>query len=196
MTQSQIRPALTALREGWWMLLVRGIAAVLFGLTALFWPGLTAYALLITFGAFALVDGVFSIVAGIRRKGSDDRWWVWLVEGALSLAIGVMAFVWPIATALAFVIWIAAWAVVAGVLRIIAAIRLRHEIEGEWALGLSGVLLIIWGGLLAMMPAAGILGLTWLFGGFSLAIGAVLIMLAFRVRKLPDLADWDGELTE
>lgn len=196
MTQSQIRPALTALREGWWMLLVRGIAAVLFGLTALFWPGLTAYALLITFGAFALVDGVFSIVAGIRRKGSDDRWWVWLVEGALSLAIGVMAFVWPIATALAFVIWIAAWAVVAGVLRIIAAIRLRHEIEGEWALGLSGVLLIIWGGLLAMMPAAGILGLTWLFGGFSLAIGAVLIMLAFRVRKLPDLADWDGELTD
>ena len=176
---------LAVLRAGWWMLLVRGIAAVLFGLIALLWPGLTAYALLIAFGAFALVDGVFSIVAGFRRKGSDDQWWIWLAEGALSIIIGLMAFFWPVATALAFVFWIAAWAIVAGLLRIIAAIRLRHEIEGEWALGLSGALLVVWGGLLAFMPAAGILGLTWLFGVFTLAIGVVLIVLAFRVRKLP-----------
>lgn len=176
---------LPALRDDWWMLLIRGIAGVLFGLIALFWPGLTAYALLITFGAFALVDGVFSILSGFRRKATDDRWWIWLVEGALSIMIGLMALFWPVATALVLVLWIAAWAIVAGVLRIIAAIRLRHEIEGEWALGLSGVLLVIWGGLLAFLPAAGILSLTWLFGAFSLAIGIVLIMLAFRVRNLP-----------
>lgn len=178
-------PVLSAFRAHWWVLLIRGIAAVLFGLIALFWPGLTAYALLIAFGAFALVDGLFAIATAFRRKSFDEQWWVWLAEGTLSVIIGLMAFFWPVATALAFVFWIAIWAMIAGVLRIVAAIRLRHQIEGEWALGLSGLLLAIWGGLLAALPAAGILSLTWLFGAFSLAIGVVLILLSLRVKALP-----------
>ncbi|WP_294930921.1 HdeD family acid-resistance protein [uncultured Paracoccus sp.] len=178
--------AFSTFRRFWWVLLVRGIAAVLFGVAALFWPGLTALVLLIAFGAFAVVDGVFAIVTAFQRKSHDEGWWTWLFDGVLSLAIGMMALFWPAATALALVIWIAVWAVIAGILRVIAAIRLRHEIEGEWALALSGLLLVIWGALLALVPAAGILGLAWIFGVFALAVGVVMVVLAFRVKGLPD----------
>ena len=177
-------PALHMLRTHWWVLLIRGIAAILFGVIALFWPGLTAFVLLISFGIFAIIDGVFALITAFRRKATDDRWWSWLVDGLLSIIIGLMALFWPAATALAFVIWIAAWAVVVGIMRIIAAIKLRHEIEGEWALGLGGLLMVVWGILMAVLPASGILGLTWLIGGFALMIGVTLIALAFRLRRI------------
>lgn len=176
---------LSTMRSNWWMVLIRGIAAVIFGLVALFLPGLTAYSLLLTFGIFAVVDGVFAIITGFHRKSEDDRWWAWLVEGLLSIIIGLMALFWPAATAIAIVIWIAAWAIVAGIMRIIAAIRLRREIEGEWALGLSGLLLTLWGALMAYMPVSGILSLTWLMGVFAIMIGIVLIVLSFRLKGLP-----------
>ncbi|MDF3903404.1 DUF308 domain-containing protein [Paracoccus sp. AS002] len=102
----------------------------------------------------------------------------------MSVAIGLMALFWPEATALAFIIWMAAWGVVAGIFRIIAAIRLRHEIEGEWALGLSGLLLVVWGVLLALVPAAGLLGIAWLIGLFALLIGGAMIVLALRLKGL------------
>ncbi len=175
---------LRSFADYWWVLLVRGIAAIIFGLIALFWPGLTAYAMLLTFGIFALVDGVMAIIAGFRRKGHDDNWWSWLLDGALSILIGIMAISWPVATALALVFWIAAWATVTGVMRIIAAIRLRHEIDGEWAMGLSGLLMVLWGILLVAMPASGILSLTWMFGIFTLLVGITMVVLAFRVKKL------------
>ncbi len=181
-TGTGLQPALRALSQFWWVLLIRGIAAILFGIVALAWPGLTAYTLLLTFGIFAVVDGIFAIITGFRRKAGDDQWWSWLVEGILSLIIGLMALFWTETTALALVIWIAAWAMVAGVMRIIAAIRLRHEIEGEWALGLSGLLMLLWGLAFAVVPAAGILSLTWLFGLFALLTGVVMIILAFRVK--------------
>ncbi|KRW94883.1 HdeD family acid-resistance protein [Paracoccus sp. MKU1] len=170
--------------DHWWVPLLRGIAAILFGLLALIWPGLTVYALLLVFGAYAIFDGAMAIVTAFRRKSSDDRWWAWALDGALSLLIGLMALFWPEATALAFIIWMAAWGVVAGVFRIIAAIRLRDEIEGEWALGLSGLLLMAWGVLLALVPAAGLLSIAWLIGLFALLIGVVMIVLALRLRGL------------
>ncbi len=170
--------------DNWWVPLLRGIAAILFGLMALIWPGLTVYALLIVFGAYAIFDGIMSIILGFQRKSDDDRWWSWALDGFLSIVIGLMALFWPEATALAFVIWMAAWAVVAGIFRIIAAIRLRAEIEGEWALGLSGLLMVIWGVLMAMIPAAGLLSIAWLIGLFALLIGVVMIVLAFRLRGI------------
>lgn len=170
--------------DHWWVPLLRGIAAILFGLMALIWPGLTVYALLLVFGVYAIFDGVMSTVVAFRRKSSDDRWWAWALDGALSILIGLMALFWPEATALAFIIWMAAWGVVAGVFRIIAALRLRHEIEGEWALGLSGLLLVAWGVLLALVPAAGLLSIAWLIGLFALLIGVVMIVLAFRLKGL------------
>lgn len=177
-------PALHILRAHWWVLLIRGIAALLFGIVALFWPGLSAFVLLISFGIFAITDGVFALITAFRRKFTDDRWWSWLVDGLLSIIIGLMALFWPAATALALVYWIAAWAVAAGAMRIIAAIRLRREIEGEWALGLGGLLMVVWGALLAVMPATGILGLTWLIGSFAILIGITMIILALRLRRI------------
>lgn len=175
---------LRVMSDNWWVLLIRGIAAILFGLMALILPGLTVVALLIAFGAYAIVDGVMGCILAFRRKSEDDRWWVWLIEGLLSIVIGLMALFWPVAASLALVIWMAAWALVAGIMRVIAAIRLRKEIKGEWALGLSGVLMMIWGLLMAMVPAAGILSIAWLLGVFSLAGGILMIVLSLRLRKL------------
>ena len=172
--------------DNWWVALLRGIAAILFGLMALIWPGLTVYALLIVFGAYAVFDGVMAIIVGFQRKSDDDSWWSWALDGFLSIVIGLMALFWPEATALALIIWMAVWAVVVGVFRIIAAFRLRAEIEGEWALGLSGLLMVIWGVLMALIPAAGLLSIAWLIGIFALLIGIVMIVLAFRLRGMRD----------
>ena len=172
--------------NNWWVPLLRGIAAVIFGLMALFWPGLTVYLLLIVFGAYAIFDGVMAVIVAFQRKSEDDGWWAWALDGALSIIIGLMALFWPEATALALIIWMAIWAVVGGIFRIIAAFRLRAEIEGEWALGLSGLLLVIWGVLMALIPAAGLLSIAWLIGIFALLIGIVMIVLAFRLRGMRD----------
>lgn len=175
---------LRVMSDNWWVLLLRGIAAVIFGLIALAMPGLTLMVLLITFGVYAVFDGILAIVTGFRRKGADDQWWAWALDGVLSVLIGLMALFWPAATAVAFILWMAAWAIVAGIFRIIAAIRLRREIDGEWALGLSGLLLVLWGVLLVLLPAAGLLGFAWMIGGLALLIGVTLIVLAFRLKKL------------
>ena len=167
----------------WWMVLLRGIAAILFGIVTLISPGLTLFALLMVFGAYAVFDGVMALVTAFQRRAEDDRWWAWALDGVLSIAIGLMALFWTGATALAFIIWMAIWGVIAGVFRIVAAIRLRHEIEGEWALALSGLLLVIWGVLMATLPAAGLLSLAWLIGTFAILIGLSLVVLAFHLRK-------------
>lgn len=180
-------PVLNSIGDNWWVFLLRGIAAIIFGIVALFWPGLTAYALVLTFGVYVLADGILAIYTAFQRKPTDDQWWTWLIDGALSIILGLMALFSTEATALALLIWIAAWAIVVGVMRIIGAIRLRKIIDGEWALGLSGLLMIIWGVALAMMPAAGIVSLTWVFGILSILLGGALIALAFRVKSLKTL---------
>lgn len=175
---------LRIMAANWWLLLLRGLAGIVFGILALLWPGLTVMALLIVFGVYAVLDGILALITGFRRRSLDEHWWAWALDGILSIAIGLMALFWPAATALAFVIWIAAWAIVAGGFRIYAAIRLRHELEGEWALVLSGVLLVVWGVLMVLVPAAGLLSLAWLIGIFALLIGVMMLVLAFRLRRL------------
>ena len=170
--------------DNWWVALLRGIAAILFGLMALIWPGLTVYALLIVFGAYAVFDGVMAIIVGFQRKSDDDSWWSWALDGFLSIVIGLMALFWPEATALAFVIWMAAWAVVAGIFRIIAAIRLRKEIEGEWLLGLGGLASVVFGALLVWNPGVGALAVLWLIAAYAFVFGVLLVLLSLRVRKL------------
>lgn len=175
---------LDSLKQGWWLLLIRGIAAIVFGLLAFFMPGLTLVFLLIAFAAFTLVDGVFAMITAFRRRSQDTRWWAWLLEGLLSVGVGVIVLLFPALSAVAFAICIAVWAVFAGILRIIAAINLRHQIEGEWALGISGALLILWGILMGLMPGVGALSLAWMIGSFSILIGIAFCILAFRLRKL------------
>ena len=177
------QPVLPVLSRNWWALALRGLAAILFGLLAFILPGITLGALILLFGAYMLVDGVFAIVAAVRAAGRDARWWLLLVEGILGVLAGIVAFVWPGLTALALLYFVAAWAIVTGIFEIVGAIRLRREIEGEWALILGGALSVLFGVLLMVIPApAGLLSLLWLIGVYAVAFGVVLIVLAFRVR--------------
>src|SRR5215218_5701717 len=177
-------PVLPVLSRNWWVLALRGLAAIVFGVLAFVWPDITLFALVLLFGAYMLVDGIFAIVAAVRAAGREARWWLLLIEGILGVLAGLVAFFWPGLTALALLYFIAAWAIVTGVLEIVAAIRLRREIEGEWALGLSGALSVIFGVLLIVSPApAGLLSLVWLVGAYAVASGVLLLILAIRVRR-------------
>jgi uncharacterized membrane protein HdeD (DUF308 family) len=180
MTYSQPQPALPTLATNWWALLLRGIAAVLFGLAALFWPGLTLFVLIVFFGAYALVDGILAIVAGIR--GSEGRRWLLLAEGVLGVLAGLITFFWPGMTALFLLFVISAWAIFTGLLKVVMAIFFRREVENAWLMGLSGVLSVLFGVVLAVLPGAGLLSLVWLIGIYALIVGVVLIVLGFRMR--------------
>lgn len=174
---------ITAVARNWWVMLLRGLAAILFGILAFVWPGITLLVLVIFYGAYALVDGVFAIVAAFSDNVGKERWWVLFLEGLLGIAAGIVAFLWPGLTAFALVYVIAAWAIVTGVLEIVAAIRLRQEIEGEWFFALSGVASIIFGVLMAIWPATGALALVWLIAGYAIVFGVLMIALAFRLRS-------------
>jgi uncharacterized membrane protein HdeD (DUF308 family) len=172
-----------SLSRNWWLVLLRGIAAVLFGLTAFFWPGLTFAVLVLAFGAYVLIDGVFSLVSGFMSIGKSSRWWVFVLEGLVSIVMGVLTFVWPGVTALALIYLIAAWAVITGVLEVAAAIRLRKEIDNEWMLALSGVASVLLGILLVFQPAAGSVAVIWMIGAYALIFGVLMIVLSFRLRS-------------
>lgn len=171
------------LARNWGAIAVRGVAAILFGLLAFVVPGLTLAALVLLFGAYALVDGVFSIVAAVRRRAGDPAWWALLLEGLVGIAAGVVTFLLPGLTALTLLYVIAAWAVVTGVLEIIAALRLRRHLTGEWRLVLSGVLSIVFGGLVMVAPSAGALAMILWIGAYAIVFGALLLALAFRLRR-------------
>jgi uncharacterized membrane protein HdeD (DUF308 family) len=154
---------------------------VLFGLAALIWPGLTLAVLIIFYGAYAVVDGVFAILAGLRA-GSGTRTWLLLAEGALGILAGLIAVFWPGVSAVVWLYIIAFWAIFGGLLRIVGAVLLRREIDNEWTMVLSGALWVLLGIVLFVLPGAGLLSLAWLIGIFALGAGITLIVLAFRVR--------------
>ena len=141
--------------HNWWMFAVRGVAAVIFGVLALIWPGQALQALVLVFGAYALVDDIFAVIAGIASRGYFDRWWAVLLEGIAGIIVGLLAFFWPNITALVLVYFIAAWALITGIFEIVAAIQLRREITGEWMLILGGLLSIVFGVLLFVFPGSG-----------------------------------------
>jgi uncharacterized membrane protein HdeD (DUF308 family) len=190
---------LDTLARYWWTVALRGTVAILFGLLALIWPTITALVLVLLFGAYVLVDGVLALgsaIFGGRAAGAglDGRSRAWLVvEGIAGIGFGIITFIWPQATTLVLLWLIAAWAIVTGVIEIVAAVRLRREIRGEWLLALAGVLSVGFGLLLAIWPAAGALTLIVLIGAYAIVFGAVLIGLAMRLRRMrPDAARIDG----
>ncbi len=176
---------LTMLARNWWVLALRGVFAIIFGVLALIWPALTLLVLITLFGAYALVDGIFAVIAGIASYGRNERWWAVLLEGVAGIILGVLTFLWPGTTALVLVYFIAAWALITGIFEIVAAIRLRKEIEGEWMMVLSGIVSILFGLFLVVAPGAGALGLTWVIGAYAIVFGILLLILAFRLRSLP-----------
>ena len=176
---------LETLKRHWWVPVLRGIAAIIFGIIAFIYPGLTLTVLVILFGAWVLVDGVFRVVGAIGHRASDPDWGWQLVIGILGIVIGFLTFRAPGVTALALVIYIAAWALMIGVTEIVVAIRLRREIKGEWFLILMGLLSIIFAIILLWNPIPGALALVWLIASYAVVFGILAIMFGFRLRSLP-----------
>ena len=173
---------LHALVKNWWLLLLRGIAAIVFGVLAFAWPGLTLLTLILLYGAFALTDGVIAIIAAVTGGAPGGRWWLALV-GVLGIAVGVLTFMLPGMTALILLFTMAGWAVAIGVLQIVGAIRLRKEIDNEWFLILSGAISVLFGLAVMLNPGAGALALVWVIGAYAIIAGALYIGLALRLKK-------------
>lgn len=171
------------LSRKWWALSLRGAIYVAFGLVALLWPDLTFGLFLFLFGVFAVLDGVISVVAAIRTGRGGARWGALLFEGLVSVAAGIAVLFWPEMSGLVLLYVIGAWAVLTGVLEISAAIRLRREIEGEWILVVNGLLSIVFGILVYLWPAGGVLAIVWLIGLYAILFGVLLILLSLVLRR-------------
>ena len=172
-----------AVARNWWLLALRGVLAIIFGVLAFIWPGTTLIVLVLMFGAYALVEGIFTIILAFSDQKGKQRWWVMLIEGLVGVAAGIITFLWPGISALALLFVIAAWAIVTGILEIVAAVRLRREIEGEWLLAISGIASIIFGVLMVIWPGAGALAVIWLIGSYAIIFGVLFLFLAFRLRN-------------
>src|SRR5216117_28220 len=175
------------LKRHWWVPVIRGIAAIVFGVIAFVYPGLTVAVLVLLFGAWVLVDGIFRVIGAISHRASDPDWGFHLIIGILGIIIGFLRFHAPGITALALVIYIAAWALMIGATEIGVAIKLRREIKGEWLLILMGLASIIFAILLLWNPIPGALALVWLIASYAIVFGFLGIIFGFRLRSLPTL---------
>jgi uncharacterized membrane protein HdeD (DUF308 family) len=176
-------------RLNWWLLALRGLVAVLFGVLAFVWPGATLITLVWLFGAFALVNGLLSLILAAKAPKGYPRIGSLILGGLLGILAGLLTFVMPGITALGLLMLIAAWAIVTGIMEVVAAIRLRKIIANEWLLILAGIASVAFGVILFLQPAAGALALIWLIGAWALIFGILLIVLAFRMRN------WKGFVT-
>ena len=171
------------LSRNWGWLVLRGMVAVLFGVLTAFQPGITLAALVLLFGAYALTDGVATIIWAIANRQEEPHWVSLIVGGLLSIAAGVVTFFWPAMTTVALLFVIAGWAMVTGIATIAAAVRLRKVIVGEWRLVLSGLLSVTFGVILGAAPAAGALAMVLWIGAFAIVSGVLLITLGMRLRS-------------
>lgn len=167
----------------WWIPLLQGLLGIGFGVVAFLQPGMTLAALVIYFGAWVLVDGVFASVGAIANRRYSSDWPFALVLGLLGIAVGILTLRSPAATELALLIYIAAWALLKGAMEIAMAIKLRNEIEGEWWLALAGAASVAFALLLLWNPAPGALALLWLLASYAIAFGVLFVVLGLRVRS-------------
>src|SRR6266851_1987200 len=173
----EVTEMLEAMTRNWGAIALRGVIAVLLGVIAIVWPGPTVAVLVILLGALA--EGAANIVAGVRGRES----WA-IAEGIISVVVGIVIVVWPAITALALLYVVAAWAIITGIVRIVAAIQLRRVIRNEWLLAGSGLASIIFGVIAAVFPGAGILAIIWLLGAWLIVLGVILIAFALSIRQL------------
>jgi uncharacterized membrane protein HdeD (DUF308 family) len=183
MGSSLAGPMLSSLAENWWLLLLRGIVAIGFGVVAFYVPGLTRLSLTLLWGAYAFADGIFALWAAVSGEGAktSSRWWLGAI-GVVDIAASVTAFLWPGMTAFVLLMFIAGWAIASGAFQIYGAIQLRKEIQDEWLLILGGLLSIGFGLLLFAQPASGAVALIWTIGVFAILNGFLYVALAFRVK--------------
>ena len=170
---------LHSLAINWWALALRGLVAVLFGLLTFLLPGITLATLVLLFGAYALADGIFNVIAFFKVASHQ---WALLIEGVIGVIAGVLTFAWPAITALVLLYLIAFWAIFTGVLEIVAAVRLRKAISNEWLLLLMGVLSLLFGLFILVVPGAGALAIVLWIGAYALVFGIFLMAFAFRLR--------------
>jgi len=177
------------LAGNWWAIALRGVCGILFGLTAFFWPGIAIAALVILFGAYAFADGIFSVIAAVRAGSNRERWGSLALEGVIGIIAGIWAFVAPAVTVVALVALVAAWAVITGIFEIVAALRLRKTMKGEWLLGLAGIVSVVFGIVLGMAPIAGAVLLAIWIGAYTLVAGILQLVLAYKLRRWLQHAD-------
>src|SRR5690348_15854359 len=181
---------LTMLSKNWWVVALRGVIAILFGLALLLFPPVVITTMVLFFGAYAFVDGIAGIYTAIQHR-TQPRWWLTLLEGIIGVIAGILVFMYPAfatMSAALFVLYIVAfWSIFIGITEIMAAIQLRKEIEGEFWLGLSGVLSLVFGILLLVMnPANGILAIVTIVAAYAIVFGVSMLFLAFRLRAHND----------
>ncbi len=182
-SSAAMHPMVATLTRNWWMWLIRGIAAIIFGVLAWIWPAATWVTIAILFGAYAFVDGIFAIYATIRAAETHERWWPFLVEGIVGLLIAAITWYDVRITLLALYFTIAAWAFITGILEIVAAIQLRKHISNEIWLILGGLASIAFGVLMVWFPLAGMLAVIWLIAAYAIVFGFIMIGFALRLRS-------------
>ena len=169
--------------RNWWVYVVRGVLALIFGMYAWFMPGVAMRVLLMFFGIFVLIEGIFAIAGSIAGRKYSELWWIVLLEGIAGLALGLLTLIRPGFVATGIIIFIAVWAIWGGVFRIIAAIRLRRELDSEWLLAFGGVVSILFGLMLFRHPGTGIVAISWLIGFFASMFGVLLISFGIKAKK-------------
>jgi len=176
---------LNLMARNWWLVEIRGVAAIAFGVLAFLWPGLTLVVLVTLLAAYLLIDGVTLLAALVRGEpGTRGHGWAIAIMGILSVGVGIATIFWPEITALTLLYLIAFWAVTLGAIQIVAAIRLRREIAGELWLVAGGALTILFGVFLAIFPGSGLLSLVWIAGAWAIVFGITSLVLAWRLRGL------------
>ncbi|MGO4388112.1 HdeD family acid-resistance protein [Microvirga sp. 2YAF29] len=184
-THDRVEAMSALLAQNWWAVALRGVFAIIFALIAFFWPGATLLSFAIFFSAYMLVDGVFGIVSGIRAASNNQRWGLLILEGILNILVGVIAFLMPGLTIVFFIMLLAVWSLVTGVLMIVAAFRLNPEYGRGW-LVFSGIVSVLFGVALLVAPLLGAVVLTWWLGAYAMFFGIALVVLAFKLRSHKD----------
>lgn len=172
------------LARNWWMLTLRGVFAILFGVLTWLQPAISLAVLVLLFGAYALADGVIGAWAAVSGRKTEKHWWAWLLWSLVSVVVGILTFTSPAITALVLVLYIGFWAVASGIMEIVTGIRLRKAIEGEWLLMLSGILSVLFGIVLLVRPAVGALAMMWLIAVYAVVFGILMVMLGGKLRRV------------
>ena len=171
------------LSRNWWLMLLRGLAAIAFGLLIFAKPQISLQVLVYLFGVYVLVEGILGIAVAVQARGELDSWGVLFLWGLFGVAVGVLTFIKPEITALALLFYIALWAIATGVLEFAVAIRLRELIKNEWLLILAGLVSVAFGVLLIARPEAGVLAVLALIGAYAIVFGVLLVAFAFKIRS-------------
>lgn len=174
------------LAKYWWLMVLRGVLAIIFAIMAFAWPGITLSFLVVFLGVYFLIDGIFSLIHGFRIRKTDTHWWALVLEGLLGIVAGIVCLSMPGITVIFLVGLVALWSVVTGLLEIILAIRLRKEIQHEWILIIAGVFSVIFGILLFVQPLAGVIVISWWLGLYALFFGIFMITIGARLKKFAE----------